>query len=83
MFEDRKPEKEPVGVHKIEMHGVKVSFDGKPLTGKWWRVFPTTCREINAIRLLEHRVDKFAPPVGGGGGILISDYSLMKFITVR
>jgi hypothetical protein len=47
------------------------------LPGKWWRVQPTDAKEIFALRLLEHRVDKFAP--ADGHGVLITDQAMRQF----
>lgn len=36
------------------------------IPGDWYRVYPITCRDVQFLQLLEHRVDKFAPASGGG-----------------
>jgi hypothetical protein len=81
MFDNRKPEEEPEGIHEVTKCGTKVSFEGRPLAGTWWRVWPGSCREVSAIRMMDHRVDKFAPATGGG--VLISNNALMRFVAIR
>jgi hypothetical protein len=53
-----------------------------PLKGNWWRVFPSTAKEVLALAMLEHRREKFAPapPRGdiNGNGVLISAEALLK-----
>lgn len=47
------------------------------LKGRWHRVVPTCWRDIKALRLLDHHVDKFAP--FEGNGVIISHEALLKF----
>ena len=42
------------------------NFQEDTIPGDWYRVFPATCRDVQFLQLLEHRVDKFAPAAGGG-----------------
>lgn len=68
-------EPEPMAVHSTtkERNG-DPKFEVVPLLGKWLRVFPQTARDVSFLRMLEHRVDKFAP--ASGVGVLISTRSL-------
>ncbi len=42
------------------------NFVTSALPGDWLRVFPANGRDVDFLRFLEHRVDKFAPAKGGG-----------------
>jgi hypothetical protein len=54
-----------------------ISWDRGVVVGKFFRVVPQTPREIAALRLLTHRVDKFAP--ADGNGAIVSGEALEKF----
>ena len=54
------------------------SFEEKQLPGVWHRIHPDTSRDVMALRMLEHRREKFAP--AHGNGVIISDAALRKFI---
>jgi len=42
------------------------TFHEDDLPGDWYRVFPSSGRDVRFLQCLEHRVDKFAPATGGG-----------------
>ena len=42
------------------------NFHEETIPGDWYRVFPTTCRDVEFLQMLDHRVDKFAPASGVG-----------------
>lgn len=42
------------------------SFESEQQEGTFFRVMPTCWREISALKMLEHRIDKFAPAAGDG-----------------
>ena len=41
-------------------------FEGAEKSGVFYRVIPANMSEINALKILEHRIDKFAPATGEG-----------------
>ena len=46
------------------------------LSGTWHIVMPHTAREVLALQMLEHQIDKFAP--AEGNGVLISESAHRK-----
>jgi hypothetical protein len=77
MFAVRIAETAPWGIHRSPLPGTASDYKSKQLKGVWHRVFPVDGKEISALRMLEHHIDKFAPT--SGNGILISDEALRKF----
>ena len=57
------------------------TFERKHIPGVWYRVFPNTQREVMALRLLDHRVDKYAPAEDNGA--LISESAFEQLKTAR
>jgi len=55
----------------------RTSWEAVTILGKFHRVFPTTAKEISAIRMLEHRSEKFAP--AHGDGVIITDAVYQNF----
>ena len=51
------------------------------IRGEYWKVFPTNEKEVFALQMLEHRVDKFAPKInsGGGDGVIVTARALAIF----
>ena len=41
-------------------------FEAEQKEGVFFRVIPDGIKEINALKILEHRLDKFAPATGDG-----------------
>ena len=41
-------------------------FEEDNLSGKWFRVFPSTGDDVRFLQSIELHLDKFAPAVGGG-----------------
>ena len=79
MFALRNVEVDPTVIVQTEGFSGKIGFNSKAIRGVWHRIFPVNGREISALRMLDHRVEKFAPFFGNG--ILISDAALRKFTT--
>jgi hypothetical protein len=77
MFAIRIKEKMPEGIARNDRAGRSVPYDHERLKGRWWRVYPVNGREVSALRMLEHRAEKFAP--ARGNGILVSDAALSKY----
>lgn len=50
------------------------TFEPEEKNGTFFRVIPNTLKEINALKMLEHRIDKFAPATGNG--VLITSAAL-------
>jgi hypothetical protein len=77
MFNVRLPEENPIGIDIAIKYATKESYEGRPLEGSWWRVWPSSSKEVSALRLLDHRVDKFAPL--NGNGAIVSHAAILKF----
>jgi hypothetical protein len=62
----------------IIAHRTQVSDTVKTvqLSGTWHLVMPHTAREVLALQMLEHQIDKFAP--ADGNGVLISESAHRK-----
>jgi len=50
---------------------------GKRLFGTFYLVFPKTCKEVEALMMAEHQVDKFAPERGDGVVVTASFLKLL------
>lgn len=48
----------------------------KEISGRFFRVIPTTSREIMALNMMEHQYEKYAPAFGDG--VIISEAALQK-----
>jgi hypothetical protein len=57
-------EKSPEGV--VPDPDFPGSFKTEKLKGKWFRVIPSTARDVFYLQSLIHRIDKLAPARGGG-----------------
>jgi len=79
MFALRNTEVDPVVIVPVIGDTGKSGYRSKVVKGVWHRIFSVSGREVSALRMLEHRVEKYAPL--SGGGILISDAALRKFTT--
>jgi hypothetical protein len=79
MFDLSKLEKVPVlaVVRAVRAGKTEPEIEVGELPGKWWRVLPTDAKEVNALRMLAHREEKFAP--AKGHGVLISDDAMKAF----
>lgn len=53
-----------------------VSMEGRTYKGMLHKVRPTNAKEVFALQMLEHRVEKFAPE--NGNGIFITPAALAK-----
>lgn len=75
LFHTRQPRLNPT---VVIVDGVKI--DGSPnfvtgvKYGSFSLVFPDNAREVLALQMMEHRIDKFAPSTGGG--VLVSNHYL-------
>lgn len=58
-------------------HKEKVYYERTARKGPLYKVFPHTAKEVFALQMLEHRVEKFAP--ADGNGIYITPQALAKF----
>lgn len=59
--------------------GDATNYNVETMVGKFHRVIPLTAKEISALRLMDHQVDKFAP--ASGSGVMVSVQALEKFTT--
>lgn len=57
--------------------GTSTSYEVTTLNGTYYRVSPQTSREIMALQMLEHHVDKFSP--AHGDGVILTPEALRKF----
>lgn len=65
-------EENPEGLMPDE--GIDHSFSPKPLKGSWYRLLPSTARDVFYLRSLVHRIDKVAP--ARGAGVLVRESAL-------
>jgi len=49
----------------------------KDMKGSFWRVWPINAKEVFAIQMLEHQMEKFAPY--NGTGIILTEEACDKF----
>lgn len=76
MFPERIKMTNPRVILPTENERGAVSWDRGTVVGKFFRVVPETPREIAALRMLDHRIDKFAPAEGNGA--IVSAEALAK-----
>lgn len=76
MFPERIKSNDPRVIVRVENARAAISYDQETIQGKFFRVVPQTPREIAALRMLDHRVDKFAP--ADGNGAIVSASALAK-----
>ena len=81
MFSLREKIKNPEVIMPDKNGRTSESYSRAELTGTYWRVYPTSAREVSALRLLDHRVDKFAPATGSG--IIVTEAALAKFVELK
>lgn len=55
-------------------HNSESKYPEVHLTGTWYRVFPTTARDVLFLQTLIQHSDKFAP--AAGHGIIIAEHCL-------
>ena len=74
LFQSRTRESDPEVVDVEYNRNGHEQFRTRQLTGKFFRVMPETLRDIMALKMLEHRHDKFAP--ANGDGVIITQNAL-------
>ena len=79
MFAIRRVENNPVVIVGDNFDTNRPSFTAKPLVGKFYRVSPTTWREVAALQMLVHQHEKYAP--AAGNGIIVTVAALDSFTT--
>ena len=81
-FKNRIAITDPDVIAPTETPDGRVSFQETVARGKFWRVKPTTAKEVLFVQMLEHRCEKFAPRISAdtdkGEGILISEAAMAK-----
>ena len=78
LFKFRTKENDPLVIKRSESpNNLGYSFDEQRVSGKFFRVIPMTINDINALCMLDHRVDKFAP--SEGHGVIVSQQALENF----
>jgi len=63
-------------IERSENYHTGYSFDTKQIKGKFFRVYPTT-GDFEALYMMRHREDKFAPAIGNG--VIVSEAILNQF----
>lgn len=76
MFQILQKVKNPQVLKPVQLRGL-TSFESYELKGTYYKIIPSNAKEVFALQMLEHRVDKFAP--AEGNGILITEQALAKF----
>jgi hypothetical protein len=76
-FADRKEVKDPFIIYpRPELNRDGDVYERRQLDGTYYLVEPSCPMEISFLRLLEHRIEKFAPATGEG--IIVSAEALAK-----
>ena len=79
LFTIRRVENNPVVIVGDNYDTNRPSFTAKPLVGKFYRVSPTTGREVSALQMLVHQSEKYAP--AAGNGVIVTTAALESFTT--
>lgn len=66
LFKDRIKATNPHAIGIVYDKRGNPKFETEQKQGVFFRVIPTCIKEINALKMLEHRFDKFAPATGDG-----------------
>jgi hypothetical protein len=76
MFQTRQKSDNPsVIIRKEDKYG-RPTVEAGTVQGRFYRVSPSTAREIFAIQYLEHQHDKYSP--SEGDGVILSEAALAK-----
>jgi hypothetical protein len=81
MFSISIPEADPRIICEQKKTNGHNIFETRYASGLFFRVYPKTCREVSALQMLQHHVDKFAP--ADGNGIIITKNAMMKFMSMK
>ena len=76
MFEILQEVTNPRVLQPVQLRGL-TSFESHELKGTYYKIIPTCAKEVFALQMLEHRVEKFA--LAEGNGILVTAAALAKF----
>ena len=66
LFKDRIKSTNPLAIAITYNKLGNPRFEAEQKQGVFYRVIPACLKEINALKMLEHRFDKFAPATGDG-----------------
>lgn len=68
---------------RVDKKTDRTTWEVVTILGRFHRVFPASAKEVFALQMLEHRVEKFAPATCNGddrgNGILITAEAFRKF----
>jgi hypothetical protein len=78
MFQSRRREPDPIVNHARERSDGSHTFSKRQKEGLWWRVYPSTWREVFAIQMMDNGEEKAVP--ASGEGVLISNKTLTRLI---
>ena len=76
MFEILQKVKDPRVLKPVQLRGL-TSFEAHEYNGTLYKIIPSNAKEVFALQMLQHRVEKFAP--AEGNGILVTAAALAKF----
>lgn len=76
MFDIIQKVKNPQVLKLVQLRGLTF-FESHELKGTFYKIRPSTAKEVFALQMLEHRVEKFAP--AEGNGVLVTAEALAKF----
>lgn len=76
MFDILQKVKNPRVLKPVQLRGM-TSYVPKQYKGTLYKIIPTCAKEVFALQMLEHRVEKFAP--AEDNGILVTAAALAKF----
>jgi hypothetical protein len=77
LFPMRRKTKDPLVIVQHGFNLEAIVYNREVVKGQFFHVYPTTAEEISLLRLLDHRVDKFAP--AEGEGVYVRTEALAKF----
>ena len=66
------PEVVVTGINRIG----NITYAEQTVSGRFWRVSPTTAHEVAALQMMENQFDKFPP--ASGNGIIVSAEAMAK-----
>lgn len=64
-FKIRTREDDPMVIKRIDNYHTSYTFEHRMVTGVYYRVHPSIA-DHEALCMMQHRVEKFAPAVGNG-----------------
>jgi hypothetical protein len=77
LFPMRRKAEDPLVIIECGTNRESVVYNRAVMKGQFWHVHPSNLEEISLLRLLDHRVDKFAP--AQGEGVYVRMEALAKF----